>query len=144
MSASISSGNENTDSSALLHKLKNCSQLFSGFNFISWSDESSSYPSATIGNAMNCSEFNSGMIYFTKYQFQPFAQQSQEQYGKGNVHLKIQSWKKKGGNTSFLETMHGIIILARAVSFSGWRMQLTGWGLVMFQNIMYKQFGATL
>lgn len=53
-----------------------------GLNFFSWSDQSSSYPSATVGNSMNCSEFNSGTIYFTKYQFQPFAQQSQEQYGK--------------------------------------------------------------
>lgn len=53
------------------------------FSFSSWSEQSSSFPSAAVGRSMTCDDFTAGSLYFHSYQFQPFAQQSSAGFGEG-------------------------------------------------------------
>ncbi|XP_071838468.1 uncharacterized protein [Apostichopus japonicus] len=53
------------------------------FGFSSWSSASTSFPSASIGNSMTCHDFEVQVLTLKSYQFQPFAQQSGEVFGKG-------------------------------------------------------------
>ncbi|KAJ8030879.1 hypothetical protein HOLleu_27420 [Holothuria leucospilota] len=56
-----------------------------GFSFLKRSYEDSSFPSASIGDSMTCQKYDCELVYFNEYQFQPFAQQSKEQYGKAEA-----------------------------------------------------------
>ncbi|PIK32885.1 hypothetical protein BSL78_30303 [Apostichopus japonicus] len=55
----------------------------SAFGSSSWSSISTSFPSASIGNSMTCHDFEVRLLTLNYYQFQPFAQQSGEEFGKG-------------------------------------------------------------
>lgn len=50
--------------------------------FSSWNRKSPSFPSAAVGRSMTCIDFEAGSLFFEFYQFQPFAQQSNAEFGE--------------------------------------------------------------
>ncbi|PIK36942.1 hypothetical protein BSL78_26220 [Apostichopus japonicus] len=63
-----------------------------GTTVTSWRSASTNFPSAAVGHCMTCHDFEAGSLLFYYYQFQPFAQKSGEEYGKGEEC-------NSGGNT---------------------------------------------